>query len=167
MGAARHEFLTLNTYYLHPFYFHIFFFYLQEVKQLFALVCKTLKYASVLEQVMTIARLLEKEKWLKAPVAMCLTYDLLLGKGLRYIILKKHYENMFIECTQNFNLPIDVTLTPLNHTKYFCRKKYTHRIAARAASKAWVGMGGQRIGVQGGWDLILGGITSFWGVSSK
>ncbi|XP_072035849.1 28S rRNA (cytosine-C(5))-methyltransferase-like [Amphiura filiformis] len=55
----------------------------QDVKQLFALVCKTLKYASILEQVMAVAGLLQQEKWLKGPVAMSMTYDLLLGKGLR------------------------------------------------------------------------------------
>ena len=60
-----------------------FFFFFQDVKQLYALVCQTLKYSSVLEQIMNAAGLLQHEKWLKEPVARCMTYDLLFGKGVK------------------------------------------------------------------------------------
>ena len=44
---------------------------------------------------------------------------------------------------------------------------YTYGIAGRAASYAWLGMGGQGIGVQWVPGSIPGGTTTFDGVSFK
>ncbi len=44
---------------------------------------------------------------------------------------------------------------------------YTYGIAGRAESQAWLGMGGQGIGVRGVPGSILGETTTFDGVSFK
>ncbi len=44
---------------------------------------------------------------------------------------------------------------------------YTYRIAGRAASQVWLGLGGQGIGVRGVPGSIPGGTTTFDGVSFK
>ncbi|XP_043910047.1 28S rRNA (cytosine-C(5))-methyltransferase [Protopterus annectens] len=55
----------------------------QNIKQLYALVCETLKYSSVLESIITSTNLLKEEKKLKMNLAKVLVYDLLFGKGLK------------------------------------------------------------------------------------
>ncbi|XP_072325410.1 28S rRNA (cytosine-C(5))-methyltransferase isoform X3 [Scyliorhinus torazame] len=54
-----------------------------NIKQLFALVCETLKYTPVLEEIINTTDLLKKEKKLQINVAKVLVYDLLFGKGLK------------------------------------------------------------------------------------
>eukprot|EP00061_Rhincodon_typus_P018556 g47770.t1 len=54
----------------------------RNIKQLFALVCETLKYTSVLNEIIGTTDLL-KEKKLQMNVAKVLVYDLLFGKGLK------------------------------------------------------------------------------------
>ncbi|XP_008287455.1 28S rRNA (cytosine-C(5))-methyltransferase [Stegastes partitus] len=53
-----------------------------NIKQLFALVCETQKYSSILEEIIESTRLLKLTK-LKMPLAKVLVYDLLLGQGLK------------------------------------------------------------------------------------
>lgn len=53
-----------------------------NVKQLFALVCETHKYSSVLQQIIESTKLLKHTK-LKMPLAKVLVYDLLMGQGLK------------------------------------------------------------------------------------
>ncbi|XP_048413242.1 probable 28S rRNA (cytosine-C(5))-methyltransferase [Stegostoma tigrinum] len=55
----------------------------KNIKQLFALVCETLKYTSVLNEIIGTTDLLKKEKKLQMNVAKVLVYDLLFGKGLK------------------------------------------------------------------------------------
>uniref|UniRef100_UPI00398ECCAB 28S rRNA (cytosine-C(5))-methyltransferase n=1 Tax=Pristiophorus japonicus TaxID=55135 RepID=UPI00398ECCAB len=55
----------------------------QNIKQLFALVCETLKYTPVLKDIISTTNLLKKEKKLQMNVAKLLVYDLLFGKGLK------------------------------------------------------------------------------------
>ncbi|NXV69220.1 NSUN5 methyltransferase, partial [Molothrus ater] len=54
-----------------------------HVRQLYALVSETLRYASVLEKLLDGAALLETEKKLPPQLAKVLVYDLLFGKGLK------------------------------------------------------------------------------------
>ncbi|XP_036910675.1 28S rRNA (cytosine-C(5))-methyltransferase [Sturnira hondurensis] len=53
----------------------------QNVKQLYALVCETQRYSSVLDTVITSAGLLRAEKKLRPHLAKVLVYELLLGRG--------------------------------------------------------------------------------------
>lgn len=53
-----------------------------NIKQLFALVCETQKFSSILEKIIESTRLLKQTK-LKMPLAKVLVYDLLLGQGLK------------------------------------------------------------------------------------
>lgn len=55
----------------------------QNIRQLYALVCETLKYAPVLETIITGTNLLKEEKKIKMSLAKVLVYDLLFGKGLK------------------------------------------------------------------------------------
>ncbi|XP_054445717.1 28S rRNA (cytosine-C(5))-methyltransferase [Pteronotus mesoamericanus] len=55
----------------------------QNVKQLYALVCETQRYSSVLDTVIASAGLLRTEKKLRPHLAKVLVYELLLGKGFR------------------------------------------------------------------------------------
>nr|XP_004666246.1 28S rRNA (cytosine-C(5))-methyltransferase isoform X2 [Jaculus jaculus] len=55
----------------------------QNVKQLYALVCETQRYSSVLDAVIASAGLLRAEKKLRPHLAKVLVYELLLGKGFR------------------------------------------------------------------------------------
>ncbi|XP_045317840.1 28S rRNA (cytosine-C(5))-methyltransferase isoform X4 [Leopardus geoffroyi] len=55
----------------------------QNVKQLYALVCETQRYSSVLDAVITSAGLLRAEKKLRPHLAKVLVYELLLGKGFK------------------------------------------------------------------------------------
>ncbi|XP_067864144.1 probable 28S rRNA (cytosine-C(5))-methyltransferase isoform X1 [Heptranchias perlo] len=55
----------------------------QNIKQLFALVCETLKYTPVLKELISTTNLLKEEKKLQINVAKVLVYDLLFGKGLK------------------------------------------------------------------------------------
>ncbi|NXB13503.1 NSUN5 methyltransferase, partial [Rhagologus leucostigma] len=55
----------------------------QHVRQLYALVSETLRYASVLEKLLDGAALLQAEKKLPPQLAKVLVYDLLFGKGLK------------------------------------------------------------------------------------
>ncbi|XP_041054354.1 probable 28S rRNA (cytosine-C(5))-methyltransferase [Carcharodon carcharias] len=55
----------------------------KNIKQLFALVCETLKYTPVLKEIISTTDLLKKEKKLQINVAKVLVYDLLFGKGLK------------------------------------------------------------------------------------
>ncbi|XP_005986929.1 probable 28S rRNA (cytosine-C(5))-methyltransferase [Latimeria chalumnae] len=55
----------------------------QNIKQLYALVCETLKYSLVLEELITSTDLLKMEKKLQMNIAKVLVYDLLFGKGLK------------------------------------------------------------------------------------
>ncbi|XP_027966034.1 probable 28S rRNA (cytosine-C(5))-methyltransferase isoform X1 [Eumetopias jubatus] len=55
----------------------------QNVKQLYALVCETQRYAAVLDAVIASAGLLRAEKKLRPHLAKVLVYELLLGKGFR------------------------------------------------------------------------------------
>ncbi|XP_054143314.1 28S rRNA (cytosine-C(5))-methyltransferase [Melozone crissalis] len=54
-----------------------------HVRQLYALVSETLRYASVLEKLLDGAALLQAEKKLPPQLAKVLVYDLLFGKGLK------------------------------------------------------------------------------------
>ncbi|XP_041096887.1 probable 28S rRNA (cytosine-C(5))-methyltransferase [Polyodon spathula] len=54
----------------------------QNIKQLYALVCETLKYSKILEEIITSTGLL-KQKKLKMNVAKVLVYDLLIGRGVK------------------------------------------------------------------------------------
>ncbi|TNN60292.1 putative 28S rRNA (cytosine-C(5))-methyltransferase [Liparis tanakae] len=53
-----------------------------NIKQLFALVCETEKFSSVLEEIIESTKLLKQAK-LKMPLAKVLVYDLLIGRGLK------------------------------------------------------------------------------------
>ncbi|XP_029912132.1 28S rRNA (cytosine-C(5))-methyltransferase [Myripristis murdjan] len=53
-----------------------------KIKQLFALVCETHKFSSVLQEIIEATRLLKHTK-LRLPLAKVLVYDLLLGQGLK------------------------------------------------------------------------------------
>ncbi len=53
-----------------------------NIKQLFALVCETQKFSSVLEEVIETTKLLKQTK-LKMHMAKVLVYDLLIGQGLK------------------------------------------------------------------------------------
>lgn len=55
----------------------------QRVKQLYALVCETQRYAAVLDAVIERAGLLRAEKKLRPHLAQVLVYELLLGRGFR------------------------------------------------------------------------------------
>ncbi|XP_039099489.1 28S rRNA (cytosine-C(5))-methyltransferase isoform X3 [Hyaena hyaena] len=55
----------------------------QNVKQLYALVCETQRYTSVLDAVIANAGLLRAEKKLRPHLAKVLVYELLLGKGFK------------------------------------------------------------------------------------
>ncbi|XP_042194837.1 probable 28S rRNA (cytosine-C(5))-methyltransferase [Callorhinchus milii] len=55
----------------------------QNIKQLFALVCETLKYAGILKEIIGSTKLLKQEKKLQLSVAKVLVYDLLFGKGVK------------------------------------------------------------------------------------
>ncbi|KAE8622407.1 hypothetical protein XENTR_v10005229 [Xenopus tropicalis] len=55
----------------------------KNVRQLYALVCETLRYASVLEDIITSSQLLRGTKKLPLSLAKVLVYDLLFGKGLQ------------------------------------------------------------------------------------
>ena len=52
----------------------------------------------------------------------------------------------------------------LNPTTASIQGLYTYRIASRAASQVWLGIGGQRIGVRGVPGSIPGGTIPFDGV---
>ncbi|KAK6473442.1 putative 28S rRNA (cytosine-C(5))-methyltransferase [Huso huso] len=54
----------------------------QNIKQLYALVCETLKYAKILEEIITSTGLLKQNK-LRMNVAKVLVYDLLIGRGVK------------------------------------------------------------------------------------
>ncbi|NXQ35204.1 NSUN5 methyltransferase, partial [Alaudala cheleensis] len=54
-----------------------------HIRQLYALVSETLRYASVLEKLLDGAALLQAEKKLAPQLAKVLVYDLLFGKGLK------------------------------------------------------------------------------------
>ncbi|XP_028838697.1 28S rRNA (cytosine-C(5))-methyltransferase [Denticeps clupeoides] len=54
----------------------------QNIKQLFALVCETQKYSSVLQEVIDSTKLLKETK-LRINLAKVLVYDLLMGKGVK------------------------------------------------------------------------------------
>lgn len=53
-----------------------------NIKQLFALVCETQKFSSILEEIIESTRLLKQTK-LKMALAKVLVYDLLIGQGLK------------------------------------------------------------------------------------
>ncbi|XP_076876393.1 28S rRNA (cytosine-C(5))-methyltransferase [Brachyhypopomus gauderio] len=54
----------------------------QNIKQLFALVCETQKYSSVLQEIIESTQLLKQTK-LRIHLAKVLVYDLLIGRGLK------------------------------------------------------------------------------------
>ncbi|XP_030648691.1 28S rRNA (cytosine-C(5))-methyltransferase [Chanos chanos] len=54
----------------------------QNIKQLFALVCETQKYSSVLQEIIDSTKLLKETK-LKVNLAKVLVYDLLIGHGVK------------------------------------------------------------------------------------
>ncbi|XP_063090373.1 28S rRNA (cytosine-C(5))-methyltransferase isoform X4 [Cavia porcellus] len=56
---------------------------MQNVKQLYALVCETQRYSAVLDAVIASAGLLRAEKKLRPHLAKVLVFELLLGKGFR------------------------------------------------------------------------------------
>lgn len=55
----------------------------KNVRQLYALLCETLRFSSVLEDVITSSQLLRGDKKLPLNLAKVLVYDLLFGKGLQ------------------------------------------------------------------------------------
>ncbi|KAM3933340.1 28S rRNA (cytosine-C(5))-methyltransferase [Leptodactylus fuscus] len=55
----------------------------KNVRQLYALVCETLRYSSVMEEIISSAELLRGPKKLPMNLAKVLVYDLLFGKGLQ------------------------------------------------------------------------------------
>ncbi|XP_029468809.1 probable 28S rRNA (cytosine-C(5))-methyltransferase [Rhinatrema bivittatum] len=66
-----------------------------NVKQLYALVCETLRYSGVLQEIISSANLLKEERKLKMSLAKVLVYDFLFGKGLKCgggwkVTLQKH-----------------------------------------------------------------------------
>uniref|UniRef100_A0A8C1VKN2 NOP2/Sun RNA methyltransferase 5 n=1 Tax=Cyprinus carpio TaxID=7962 RepID=A0A8C1VKN2_CYPCA len=65
-----------------PFKKTLFLFFHQNIKQLFALVCETQKYSSVLKQIISSTKLLKETK-LRIHLAKVLVYDLLIGHGHR------------------------------------------------------------------------------------
>ncbi|KAM4610833.1 28S rRNA (cytosine-C(5))-methyltransferase [Polymixia lowei] len=54
----------------------------QNIKQLFALVCETQKYSSILQEIIESTKLLKQAK-LKMNLAKVLVYDLLIGQGVK------------------------------------------------------------------------------------
>ncbi|XP_062887352.1 probable 28S rRNA (cytosine-C(5))-methyltransferase [Mobula hypostoma] len=67
----------------------------ENIKQLYALVCETLRYTPVLEEIISMTDLLKKEKKLQINIAKVLVYDLLFGKGLKCggswkVLIMKH-----------------------------------------------------------------------------
>lgn len=67
----------------------------KNIKQLYALVCETLRYSSILEGIINRTNLLREERKLKMNVAKVLVYDILFGKGLKCggvwkMIARKH-----------------------------------------------------------------------------
>ncbi|XP_056095589.1 probable 28S rRNA (cytosine-C(5))-methyltransferase [Rhinichthys klamathensis goyatoka] len=54
----------------------------QNIKQLFALVCETQKYSSVLQEIINSTKLLKETK-LRIHLAKVLVYDLLIGRGVK------------------------------------------------------------------------------------
>lgn len=55
---------------------------LQNKKKLYALICETLKYTSVIMEITESEKILKKEKCLNKHLMLPLVYDLLFGKGL-------------------------------------------------------------------------------------
>ncbi|XP_038060724.1 28S rRNA (cytosine-C(5))-methyltransferase-like [Patiria miniata] len=55
----------------------------KNIKQLYALVCQTLKYSSIIDQILKNTKLLEQEKWLEKSTAQVLLYEMLFGKGIQ------------------------------------------------------------------------------------
>ncbi|TMS16370.1 putative 28S rRNA (cytosine-C(5))-methyltransferase [Larimichthys crocea] len=53
-----------------------------NIKQLFALVCETQKFSSILVEIIETTKLLKQTK-LRLPLAKVLVYDLLMGQGLK------------------------------------------------------------------------------------
>lgn len=69
-----------------------------NIKQLFALVCETQKFSSILQEIIESTKLLKQTK-LKMPLAKVLVYDLLMGQGLKCggswkAIMMKHRARM-------------------------------------------------------------------------
>ncbi|XP_035687583.1 28S rRNA (cytosine-C(5))-methyltransferase-like isoform X2 [Branchiostoma floridae] len=52
-------------------------------RQLYALLCETLKYGSIIDDIITSTQLLKREKFLKKHMAQVLVYEQLFGKGLQ------------------------------------------------------------------------------------
>ncbi|XP_066274764.1 28S rRNA (cytosine-C(5))-methyltransferase-like isoform X1 [Branchiostoma lanceolatum] len=55
----------------------------ENKRQLYALLCETLKYASIIDDIITSTQLLKREKFLKKHMAQVLVYEQLFGKGLQ------------------------------------------------------------------------------------
>lgn len=70
----------------------------QNIKQLFALVCETQKFSSILQEIIDSTKLLKQTK-LKIHVAKVLVYDLLIGQGLKCggswkVLMMKHRSSL-------------------------------------------------------------------------
>ena len=61
------------------------YFIWQDKKRLYALVCESLKYESVLTEILEISELLKREKSFKGSrwLAKVLAYDVVFGKGIK------------------------------------------------------------------------------------
>ncbi|XP_056130513.1 probable 28S rRNA (cytosine-C(5))-methyltransferase isoform X2 [Lampris incognitus] len=73
----------------------------RNIKQLFALVCETQKYSSVLQKIIESTKLLKQTK-LKLNLAMVLVYDLVMGRGLKCggnwkVVMMKHRSRLQAE----------------------------------------------------------------------
>ncbi|KAJ8280313.1 hypothetical protein GJAV_G00053110 [Gymnothorax javanicus] len=73
----------------------------QNIKQLFALVCETQKYSTVLQDIINATKLLKDTK-LKMNLAKVLVYDLLIGQGLKCggtwkVMMMKHRSRLQAE----------------------------------------------------------------------
>nr|XP_033778846.1 probable 28S rRNA (cytosine-C(5))-methyltransferase isoform X2 [Geotrypetes seraphini] len=75
---------------------------MENIKQLYALVCETLRYSDILQEIISSSKLLKEEKKLKMNLAKVLVYDLLFGKGLKgsggwKATLQKHHARLQAE----------------------------------------------------------------------
>ncbi|XP_033642361.1 probable 28S rRNA (cytosine-C(5))-methyltransferase [Asterias rubens] len=71
----------------------------KNLKQLYALVCETLKYSSIIDKILVTTKFLELEKWLDRPMATILVYEALFGRGIQCggkhrLAIKRHKSSL-------------------------------------------------------------------------
>lgn len=87
MAICFQDIVVFFTFYL---FIHLFliwmchFVYFKNVKQLYAIVCETIKYTSVLDHIITASQLCKSDRLLKdKDLTRVLLYDFLIGKGIK------------------------------------------------------------------------------------